>query len=227
MPKIRFLNVQFDAEVRGYEIPAFRAAVIEKAGRDNIAFHNHLTDHEFAYGYPVIQYKKVGGNPAIICVDYGVDEIHHFFQNQNWDIRIGERVVPLVIKSLQMNQFNVQIWEKRFEYEIRNWLALNQENHLKYGALTTDEERHELLRRVLVGNHIALAKGIKWDVDKPIELHISDITHQKQTTFKGTKLLAFDLRFSSNVFLPDYIGLGKGVSHGFGTVRHLKKATKK
>lgn len=33
-------------------------------------FHNHLNDREFLYGYPVIQYKRIGRNPALVCVDY-------------------------------------------------------------------------------------------------------------------------------------------------------------
>ena len=36
-------------------------------------------------------------------------------------------------------------------------------------------------------------------------------------------LLAFDVRFRCNVYLPNYLGLGKSASHGFGIVRHFQK----
>ena len=36
--------------------------------------------------------------------------------------------------------------------------------------------------------------------------------------YKGTKLMAFDAEFRSNVSLPDFVGLRKGVSLGMGTV---------
>jgi hypothetical protein len=36
---------------------------------------------------------------------------------------------------------------------------------------------------------------------------------------------AFDVEFKTNVSLPDYIGLGKGASTGFGVV--VKKREKK
>lgn len=34
-------------------------------------------------------------------------------------------------------------------------------------------------------------------------------------------MMGFDIRFKSNVSLPDYIGLGKGVSIGFGMIKRL------
>jgi hypothetical protein len=36
--------------------------------------------------------------------------------------------------------------------------------------------------------------------------------------YKGISFAAFDVLFKTNVSLPNYTGLGKGVSHGFGTV---------
>jgi CRISPR/Cas system endoribonuclease Cas6 (RAMP superfamily) len=36
--------------------------------------------------------------------------------------------------------------------------------------------------------------------------------------FKANKLSAFDVQFQTNVWLPEYIGLGKGAALGFGMV---------
>jgi hypothetical protein len=44
---------------------------------------------------------------------------------------------------------------------------------------------------------------------------------EKQTLFKDKKMIAFTGRFSSNSFLPDYTGIGKAVSRGFGTVMQI------
>lgn len=222
MPKIRLLRIQFDTDIEAYEIPAFRGGVIAKAGNEHIIFHNHLNDREYLYGYPVIQYKRIGKNPAIVCIDYGVDEIHHLFNNQNLSIVIGQRPVNLVVKNLQMQQYNLQIWEKSFEYRLYNWLALNQENYEKYQAIQDDLLRIEFLENVLKANIISFAKGVKWDVDKPISLRIDEVLKSKIVPYKQQKLLAFDIRFRTNAFLPDFVGLGKGVSLGFGTVSQVK-----
>ena len=222
MPKIRFLKIQFETEIEAYEIPAFRGAVIAKAGKEHIIFHNHLNDREFLYGYPVIQYKRIGKNPAIICIDYGIDEIHHLFNNTNMEIVVGQRSVCLVVKNLQMQQYNLQVWEKHFEYRLYNWLALNQENYEKYQTLKDELSQTLFLENILKANIISFAKGVKWDVDKQISLRIDELIKAKIVPYKQQKLLAFDIRFRTTVFLPDFVGLGKGVSLGFGTVSQIK-----
>lgn len=222
MIKIKLLRIQFDTDIEAYEIPAFRGAVIAKTGNEHIIFHNHLNDREFLYGYPVIQYKRIGKNPAIICIDYGVDEIHHLFYNTNLEIVVGQRPVSLVVKNLQMQQYNLQVWEKHFEYRLYNWLALNQENHEKYQALKDELSQTLFLENILKANIISFAKGVKWDIDKQISLRIDELIKAKIVPYKQQKLLAFDIRFRSNVFLPDFVGLGKGVSLGFGTVSQIK-----
>lgn len=223
MIKIKLLRIQFDTDIEAYEIPAFRGAVIAKTGNEHIIFHNHLNDREFLYGYPVIQYKRIGKNPAIICIDYGVDEIHHLFYNTNLEIVVGQRPVSLVVKNLQMQQYNLQVWEKHFEYRLYNWLALNQENYEKYQALKDELSQTLFLENILKANIISFAKGVKWDIDKQISLRIDALIKAKIVPYKQQKLLAFDIRFRSNVFLPDFVGLGKGVSLGFGTVSQIKK----
>ena len=52
----------------------------------------------------------------------GVDEIHHLFQNENLDIHIGQRPVSLTVKYLQMQKYQLQVWDKHFEYRMYNWL---------------------------------------------------------------------------------------------------------
>jgi len=84
--KIRVLSVLFDTELRASEIPAFRGAMVEKVGKKEILFHNHLPDG-FRYRYPLIQYKTLGRKPAIICIEEGVDQIHKYFEKTDWSIK--------------------------------------------------------------------------------------------------------------------------------------------
>ena len=74
MKKLRVLDIEFENEIQPWEVPAFRGAVIESAGRKNILFHNHKRD-KFVYSYPLIQYKRIGKKPHLVCIDDGVDEI--------------------------------------------------------------------------------------------------------------------------------------------------------
>jgi hypothetical protein len=56
-----------------------------------------------------------------------------------------------------------------------------------------------------------------------LKLHIQDILNERVVRYKGVELTSFDLTFNVNFFLPDYIGLGKGVSIGFGSAHVIEK----
>jgi len=219
--KIRILQVIFDSEIKAYEVPAFRGAIIKKVGQENILFHNHL-NNGYLYKYPLIQYKTIHRHPAIVCVDYGVDEIHKFFENKDWSINISDRWLDMKIDKLNMNQFTMNVWDKHFKYNIRHWIALNQENYKKYMAMDSLVEQTTFLEALLKANILSFAKGIDWQVPKPVELSITEIKEVRPVRLKKQKVLGFNLDFKTNVFLPNNIGLGKSVSLGFGNVREIR-----
>ncbi|MBW6461413.1 MAG: hypothetical protein K0B08_12655 [Bacteroidales bacterium] len=150
--KIRILTVIFDTEIAGHELPAFRGAIVEKAGKESILFHNHLDSKTFLYKYPLIQYKRFGRKPGIICIDYGVDEIHKYFENDSWDIKISDRWLNMKICRLNLNQFTLQVWDRQLPYSIRNWIALNQENYRKYLEINSMQEKLIFLEKTLIAN---------------------------------------------------------------------------
>ncbi len=204
--KLKTLLVVFDNEIKPHEIPAFRGAIIKKVGLDNFLFHNHREDGSVMYQYPVIQYKQIYGKPAIYCLDEGVDEIHKVFGQRDWSIEISDRKLDLKIDKLDLKQINMQVWNKKFKYRMRHWIALNSENYLKYRALEKVEDKLLMLEQILKGNILSMAKGIEWNIDKQIELKIEKVEKELTVKLKGVKVSAFDLVFETNVFLPDNIG---------------------
>lgn len=224
--KIRVLKVSFDVGLKPYEVAAFRGAMVHKVGKEETLFHNHLSDG-YRYKYPLIQYKAIGGKPVIVCIENGVDHIHKYFEKRDWSIMIGDKKLDMKIASLNLNQFTMQAWEHKFDYRISNWLALNQNNVKKYNEIDSLAEKITLLEGLLKANILSFAKGIDWHVDRTIEVSIKQLDEPKAITFKSQKLLAFNAQFSTNVFLPNHIGLGKGVSVGFGVVKQSKKETLK
>ncbi len=223
MVKVRLLVVRFDFELTRREIPAFRAAVVEKVGRENVLFHNHLKDG-FRYGYPVIQYKVYRGNPAVICINEGAEEMLKFFQQPNWDMVINGRRVETQVKDIAFSYVYCGFSDRPVYYGIRNWFALNEPNFVKFIGLTGDSARRELLERILVGNIISFAGGIEWDLRERVEVSILSMHKQRFFHFKDYQMAGFDLNFKANVLLPEGIGLGKSVSRGFGVIG---KATRK
>lgn len=217
--KLRILTIRFDGELAGHEIPAFRGAIASKVGFENVLFHNHLGKESFMYRYPLIQYKNLRGKPAIVCIEQGVDEIHNFFQQKDWSLSVSGRTIDMKIENLSLNQFTMQVWDRMWDYHIKNWIALNAENYQKYQLLETEEQKKEMLSGILKANILSFAKGIEWTVSKPIEIQFTSPIETRPVKVKGNKLVAFNINFKTNVFLPNNIGLGKSVSHGYGVVR--------
>ncbi|MBK9290677.1 MAG: hypothetical protein IPM52_03460 [Bacteroidetes bacterium] len=220
--KIRLLQVQFENDIHPWEVPAFRGAVIATAGREHVLFHNHLKE-SYRYSYPLIQYKQVRNKPMIMSLDEGVDEIHHFFEHMQLGLFLGERPYELKISNLHLNQQTMQVWDKLWDYRIDNWLALNSENYQRYQEMDGLAEKIDLLQRTLTGNIISFAKGIDWTIEKPVKLFITNMREPRLVTYKGQKLMGFSVDFRTNVFLPNYLGLGKGASTGFGVVQRKRE----
>jgi hypothetical protein len=73
----------------------------------------------------------------------------------------------------------------------------------------------------MVNNLVSFAKGVKWELEQAIRLDILEMYPSRNVEFKGIRALAFDFSFQCNLHLPDYIGLGKGVSRGLGIIKRI------
>ncbi len=222
LKKLKYLRVEFEGNLKPFEIPALRGALVDKIGKNHQVFHNHNGNDGFIYRYPLVQYKVIRNQPALLCLDEGVDEIHHFFQKQDWSIDISGRTLTMKVSRLDMKQFNLQAWDKSFYFNIRNWIALSQKSYADYKLIENLAERIRFLETKLIGNILSFAKGVDWHIEKQVEVSITHMNDPKWVSLKNQKVLGFDLDFSSNVFLPNFIGLGKSVSLGYGTVVQKK-----
>jgi len=222
MKKMRFLDISFENEIKAYELPLLRGAIVATVGKSHILFHNHQNE-KFRYSYPLIQYKAIGKKPHIVCIDEAVDDVHHFFEKKQEGVFLGDRPYEIKISSINLNQFTMQVWDKAFHYRVYNWLPLNQKNYSLYHSMADIQEQKNLLQKTLTGNILSFAKGIGWEVDKAIITQIKEIQKVNFVKVKGVKREAFTVTFRSNVFLPNYIGLGKNASLGFGIVSEDKQ----
>ncbi|HLS71795.1 MAG TPA: CRISPR-associated endonuclease Cas6 [Chitinophagaceae bacterium] len=223
--KIRRLTIQFNHPTNLQGVSAFRGAIASKIGKEHSWFHQHLTDGNLAYRYPLIQYKSINSFSSIVCLSHAVDEIHNLFNQDNWEINIKGKKVALEIENLDLGNVTLQVKENSYQYVIKNWLALNDKNYKRYKEYS-DIDQLDMLEKILIGNILAFAKGVDWEIDKEVKLRILNIIKVKSLRYKNTQLMAFDVDFSTNAFLPNFIGLGKGVSHGYGVINHKKNTNR-
>jgi len=205
-PEIR-LHQRDGHKLRGYFARQF--------GDESDLFHNHEKGGKAIYRYPRIQFKVVAGNPVVVGIADGADMlVQRFLRIKELDIE--GKVYALHHKHLQSGEVEVGVRDALHEYQFATpWMALNPENYKKW--LDMDERgRQDKLQRILVGNIISFFKGIGYHEAQQIMLHIH--TQPVATAFKNQQMTAFKGKFVTNVLLPDFIGLGKSVSRGYGTV---------
>jgi hypothetical protein len=222
MPRTRYLRIRFNNPIYPREIPCFRAAVIEETERQSNLFHNHKGDTSFIYRYPLIQYKVMNRKAGMVCLNQGTDDIHYLLQKRQIRLQLGDQPpADFQIEDIHLHYFDVQLWKADLHYSLLNWQALNQQNFAEYQSLTTEMEELQFLEKLLKGHLLAFASGIDWDVEEEIKVRITNLKQKKWLPYKGKKILTFTLNFTTNVSLPDYIGLGKGSSVGFGSVKRF------
>lgn len=217
MKQTRILTIRFKNEISQREISLFRGAIIQTMGNASLLFHNHDKD-KLRYSYPLIQYKRINQCAAIVCVSEGTEVIGDLFSNAHFDILLGHKKVTLEIDSVKSIKFLIQTWEDSFAYSLHKWMPLNQENYQRYVQLESIADKYVMLENLLIANLLSFAKGIGLYFDKQVLCQLTQAKEPTITYYKGVKMLFFDVEFKSNVSIPDYIGLGKGVSQGHGIV---------
>ncbi|MCC8186828.1 MAG: hypothetical protein LIP08_04780 [Bacteroides sp.] len=217
MIKQKILIVHFRNPLSPHELPQFRGAIIHATENADILFHNHA-ENQLRYAYPLIQYKRIRNNAAIVCIGEGTEAIGDFFSSRNFDVNIGNRKVTLEIEAITARQEVVQVWDSSFSYHINKWLPLNQENYARYRQSESLAERYTMLEKILTGNILSFAKGVGIRFEKQIICQITEAQESYSLEYKKVRMTTFHAKFKSNVSLPSLIGLGKGVSQGFGTI---------
>lgn len=211
--------VKFGNEIAYHEIPLLRGAVLHALGDDaELLYHNHTGEGTYRYSYPLIQYKRIHKKAAIFCIGDGVEAIGQFLAAQHFAITLGERPVQLTIESVSPKRNLVQTWDSTFRYHLRSWLPLNSANYEEYKTIDEMTSRITFLENILVGNLLSFAKGMGIDIKEQIHCKLLTIDEPRLVKVKGVKMMAFDAEFKTNLSLPDYMGLGKHVSIGYGTV---------
>ena len=181
--------------------------------------HNHYDDGKVRYGYPMVQYKVIDRIPMLTGFGEGSRLlIELFLKIKELDIE-GVRYV-INSKNIENRIYKLDDFSQLLEYEFKTlWMALNQRNYGTYKNLTTAQEKQDFLNRQLQNNILSFYKGIGFRVSERIMA--KGKFAEKNTLFKNKKMLAFEGSFVTNAVLPDYAGVGKSTSRGFGTVKKI------
>ncbi len=212
---IQFPDIQLQTrdahKLRGYFGNLFR--------EHSPLLHNHYHDGSTRYAYPLVQYKVIDHIPVLVGFQEGAELLVSLFLKIR-ELDIEGKHFPVLAKNIQQKQFEITVNQQLFNYTFKTlWMALNQENFKRY-ILLDEAEKGTYLSHQLQNNILSFYKGLSFRTSE----RIMAITRmeEKQTLFKNQSMLAFFGQFTTNAYLPEWAGIGKAVSRGFGTVSLIK-----
>lgn len=171
------------------------------------------------FSYPRVQVKILNEQICIIGIKEGVDSV----------LSLPETIKELDFGNItfSINDFEVETQTQQFipsgsviKYSfLTPWAALNQITGDKYRSLP-NKKKISYLNKLLGFNLNFLAKEMGVCVDNGIytkvkipNLYPKAIDDNKWKSFKG--------EFKTNIVLPNYIGIGNGITRGYGTIKGM------
>lgn len=182
---------------------------------ENNLLHNH-DDNKFIYRYPLVQYKVIDNIPTIIGINEAANIVAKIGLFED-ELIIRDVSYDINKKEINKENFEFGCTDDYIEYEfVTPWIAINQKNRAEY-QYGNEIKKEEILKKILIGNIISMSKGLGYTVSKQLICWIN--VEEKRVKLKGITHVGFVGKFKVNFKIPDYLGLGKSVSRGFGTIK--------
>lgn len=167
--------------------------------------------------YPRVQVKILNEQIYLVGMNEGVDPILSMvekleqmdfgnitFQVQNADVDEGDDKFTPISRLI------------RYRF-VTPWVALNQMTGSRYRYLRSAEERVRFLNRLLGQNIVFLAREMGLNLEDNLFTKVTlNSLFPRPVDESGWG--AFSGEFRTNFILPNYIGLGNGITRGYGTI---------
>lgn len=178
--------------------------------------HNHLESGESAYRYPLVQYKVLDHVPTLVGLNEGADLLISLFLKIK-ELRINGQVFEVFQKNIESKVIEIGLSDDLYAYRFQTlWMALNQQNFVEF-LEEDDAQRAKHLKSILIGNILSFYKAMELHVMGNVMVNLK-IKNERETLFKNKAMLAFEAEFVTNAILPEFVGLGKSVARGFGSI---------
>lgn len=155
----------------------------------------------------------------LLGIEDGAELLNKLFLKME-EINISGIRFPVRSKNIDNHHNQVGFSHNLIEYKFETlWMPLNQVNYQKFRNLKDTNERKDMLNSILIGNILSFFQNLNIKLKENERLVVVSNLEEKSTRFKGNEMLAFAGSFTVNALLPSFLGLGKSVSRGFGTVK--------
>ena len=203
--------------IQHIELQAFKAAILQGLQTQNLP----------AEHYPLLQFKTRYSHgrlePMLMVIGQKIAALQQLINAESRFIRFGQRTEALDISYFKPLTFEMRTDQGFHTYNLFKYHAFNQENYQTFRGLSDSKAQLVFLEELLRGHLETFVKGVGWMPDPPIIVKNLQLKQQDILHCPEYKPHCFDLRFRTNLWIPEHIGLGRRVSLGFGTLRLPRK----
>ena len=188
---------------------------IAHAFPDDDRFHQHDANGKQLYRYPHIQYRWKDGYGIVAGWISGAETL----LNVPWldlPLTIGKDKVMVAdaIIATQYAQFGISDYLLHYRF-LTPVLLFKAENYKKYKQLDSEIARCYERERLLVAQLLSPMRGL--NVNFEVQLYAAFTNFETcQCHLKNQTMLGIKGEFVSNALLPEGLGIGHAVSHGYG-----------
>jgi len=166
--------------------------------------------------YPRVQVKILNEQIYIIGIGEGVDPIKSIAQKMDF-MDFGNITFQVLDNEIEEHSDRFQPVSKLIRYRfVTPWVALNQTTGYRYRFLN-NVDRVNFLNRLLGQNIVFMAREMGMELEENIFTKVT-LSSLFPRPVDENNWGAFDGEFRANFVLPNYLGIGNGITRGYGTL---------
>jgi hypothetical protein len=173
----------------------------------------------FIHRYPVLQCKQMRTGLIVIGIGQGAGYLFRFAHDQSM-LGCGESTCRITARdpAVRSEPFGMADTSVTYEF-LTPWLALNQQHAKKFYELNGKLQRDAFMQKLLVAQLHTLAKSLDYGVTAPVSCEAK--VRFRRDRISRENMMVFYGTFSTNLTIPDYLGIGRSVSQGYGTIKRI------
>jgi hypothetical protein len=176
----------------------------------------------FIHRYPVLQCKQIRSSLSVTGISQGAGCLWQITHDQAV-LGTGESTCRITARDPAIRPEPFGITDTVTTYEFHTpWLALNQQYAKKFYDLKGKPERDAFMQKLLTAQLQTLVKSLDCEVTVPISCEAK--VRFKRERIGRENVMVFLGKFRTNLHIPDYLGIGRSVSQGYGTIKRITES---
>jgi hypothetical protein len=176
------------------------------------------TGCHFEYFYPRLQYKIVRGSPMIAAINEGCNLLWDIYDKLD-EVSTNQTEWKITEKRLIEKKAPFGLCSDSIKYRfLTPWLALDEDNLKKY-IMLDDNLKERMLARILESHLDSISKSLGYNFKDDLKIRLN--IKSQYFFLRDIHVAGLFGSFTANFEIPNFLGIGKSVSRGYGTIKRI------